>query len=234
MSTTTPLMSRSKKTARLDCTSSSAWVHQLGFWSAGLATLIGILYFVVILGLLVTGYFVFPPSEAVQLFGGITTLITAPILVVMVACVHHIAPPEKKIFSQVGLLFTVLFAGMVTINRFVQLGMVRNSVLTGETSGLERFLPYDSHSAMFALEMLGWAFFLGLAALFLAPVFSHGKIGQWIRWLFVSYGILGLISALGYLFNSPVSAIGFVAWGFVLYWITGLLALLFKRAGTHG
>jgi hypothetical protein len=69
-----------------------------------------------------------------------------------------------------------------------------------------------------------------LALLLAAPIFSIGKLQGWIRWLMVTYGVLGIISAIGYLAASPISAIGFVAWGLVLFIITGLLMVYFRQA----
>ena len=44
------------------------------------------------------------------------------------------------------------------------------------------------------------------------------------------YGLLALVSAVGFLLNSLLSLLGFVAWGVVLSIITALLAVYFKRA----
>jgi hypothetical protein len=46
----------------------------------------------------------------------------------------------------------------------------------------------------------------------------------------VIYGLLGLVSAVAYLLASPLSVIGFVAWGLILFIITALLVVFFKRA----
>jgi hypothetical protein len=62
-----------------------------------------------------------------------------------------------------------------------------------------------------------------------APIFSGGKIQLWLRWPMVSYGVLGLTSAILYLIGSPLAAIGFVAWGLIVFVITGLLTVYFKQ-----
>jgi len=201
----------------------------IGFWSSLITTLGGIIYFLVILVMILTRQFTFPPSDAIQLFGGIISLIVCPVIVMVMASLHTVTPPEKKIFSQGGLAFTVLFAISVSINRFTQLGVVRQSVASGNVEGLNWFLPYADHSVMFGLEMLGWGWFLGLAMLIAAPIFSGGRLQLWLRWLMVSYGVLGLISAVSYLIGSPLASIGFVAWGLILFIITGLLTVYFKK-----
>ena len=106
--------------------------------------------------------------------------------------------------------------------------------VAGEAGNLARFLPYDSGSAMFALEILGWGLFLGLAALAAAPLFGGGRLGLGIRWSFAAYGVLGLTSAVGHAIgNDTMTLVGFAAWGFVLYVATGLIAVHFRRLSAH-
>lgn len=205
------------------------WAYRIGFWSAWIVTLGGIVYFLVMLVLALTGQLSLPPSEVVQLFGGISSLLFCPILVVLMASLHTITVPEKKALSQVSLAFTLLFAISVSINRFTQLGVVRQSIASGNTTGIEWFLAYGNTSIMFGFEILGWGWFLGLAMLFAAPLFSRGRTQLWLRWLCVSYGVLGMLSAIAFLLQSPLSVIGFAAWGLILFIITGLLTVHFKQ-----
>ena len=201
----------------------------LGFWSALFTTMGGVIYFLVILGLILTGQFTFPPSDAVQSFGGIISLLFCPVFVMVMASLNVVTSAERKIFSQVSLAFTLLFAISVSINRFTQLGAVRLSMASGVAEGVEWFLAYGDHSVMFGLEMLGWGWFLGLAMLMAAPIFAGGKIQLWLRWSMASYGVLGMTSAIFYLIGSPLASIGFVAWGLILFVITGLLTIYFRQ-----
>jgi len=208
---------------------STFWLYSFGFWSALLATFAGVLYFLVVLAAILTGQFTFPPSDSLQLFGGISSLTLCPVLVVLMACIHSITPSEKKFFSRISLSFTLLFAMAVSINRFTQLGVVRQSMRLGRTQGVDWFLPYGDHSIMLGVEMMGWGWFLGLAMLFAAPIFAKGKLELWLHGLAISYGVLGLLSSIAYLLESPLSVVGFFAWGLVLFIITALLAIRFKR-----
>jgi hypothetical protein len=208
---------------------SSSLPQRIGFYAALFNTLGGILYFVVIVIAVLTGQFTFPPNEGLQLFGGITTLVFAPAIVVMLACLHALTVGPKRVLSQICLGFALLFALAVSINRFSQLGIVRQASLAGRTAGLSWFLPYGDLSIFLGLEYLGWAWFLGLALLFAAPLFAPRGLQGWIRGLMLLYGLLGLLSSLGFLFGNALSLLGFAAWGFVLYFITGLLAAFFRR-----
>jgi hypothetical protein len=97
-------------------------------------------------------------------------------------------------------------------------------------AGINWFLPYGDHSIMLGLEFLGWSWFLGLAFLFAAPLFSGGTLQRWLRGLSLLYGLLALVSAIGFLLNSMLSLLGFVAWGGVLVILTALLAVYFRQA----
>ncbi len=202
--------------------------YAVGFWSALIGTGIGIIYFLALLGLILTGEFTMPLSEPVQLFGGIITLLVAPIIVVILAGLHAVTPPKKQVFSLTGLGFTLLFALSVSINRFAQLGVVRQSLAAGNTEGIGWFLAYGDRSIMFTLEILGWAWFLGLGMLWAAPLFGGSRLEAWIRGLMLAYAGLGLICSVAFLLGSPLAAIGFAAWGGVLFVVTGLLAVYFN------
>jgi hypothetical protein len=205
--------------------------YPVGYWSALVTTLSGIIYFLTLIYMSISGGFTFPPSDTIQLFGGVISLMFCPLIVILMASLHSVTVPEQKVFSQISLAFTLLFAISVSINRFTQLGAVRQNIAAGRTEGLHWFLPYGDNSAMLGLEMLGWGWFLGLALIFAAPIFSRGKLQGWIKWLMVLYGVLGIISSAGFLAASPISVIGFFAWGLVLYIITGLLIVYFRRNG---
>lgn len=168
-------------------------------------------------------------TSPIALTAGIITLFTAIELVILMACIAEYAAPEKKVLGVIGLAFSILFAAVVCINRFAQLTIIRKSFLLTDTYGLDRFLPYGSRSVFFALEMLGWGGFLSLAAFSVAPLFSTGRLERWIAGLFLTYGVLGTISVLGYAFGSPIEMIGFIAWGPVLGVAVVLLSFMFWR-----
>lgn len=201
----------------------------VGYWTSLIATAIGIAYSLAIGVLVSTGRFTLPPPEWVQLFAAVVTIVLAPLLVIVMAALHHTVPAGSRLFSLLGVIFSSAFMVMVSINRFVQLGVVRLSVLDGDTKGLERFLPYGTRSATLTLEMVGWGFFLGLACLSAAFALPRKALGGYLRWTFLLYAVLGMISTIAYISDSPLSAVGFIAWGVVLPLATALLAAWFGR-----
>ena len=202
------------------------------FWSSLSLAAIGLLYAGVLGTAAILGSLTLPPPEPIGSLAAIDTIATAIFLVVLVVGIDVISPPDRRALSGLSVVFTAMFAVVVTINRFVQLTIVRQSLAAGDVADLRRFLPYDPRSAMFALEILGWGFFLGLAALCLVPVLHGPGLHAWIARLMGLYGVLGLVCALGLVLDSPVVAVGFLAWGGVLPLAAGLIALV-SRPGAR-
>jgi hypothetical protein len=191
--------------------------------SASLVTLLGLVYGAGMVCFAASGKIAFPPGDDVQLFGGVTTALAALLLPVLFVSAHELTPARTRVFSMLGVVFCTLFSAFVAINRFVQLSVVRLSLLAGDTEGLERFLPYDGRSALFALETTGWGVMLGLAAIFLALALPKGGLLRAVKTALSVYAALGLTSGISFMLDSPLSVVGFAAWGFVLYVATGLL-----------
>jgi hypothetical protein len=106
---------------------------RIEFWLAAVNTLVGVVYFVVMIGVAVSGHLTLPPPQAVQEFASMIALLQVVLLPALMACIYHTTRDEKKILRELALIFTVLFAAMASINRYVQLTIVRQGVLTGNT-----------------------------------------------------------------------------------------------------
>jgi hypothetical protein len=69
---------------------------------------------------------------------------------------------------------------------------------------------------------------IGEAAI--ALQFGTDQLERNIRRLLLIYALLGITSAAGYMAASPLAAVGFIAWGLVLYAATALLTVWFRRS----
>jgi hypothetical protein len=142
---------------------------QLGFWASVITAVFAgiyiplIIYTISTIGLSSN----FPPF--VQLVGGIITFLTVPLLVILFTAIRYVNEGDNKILGSLGVNFIILFAASVSINRFVQLTVIQQS-LPDVPADLARFLPYGPGSVMFALEILGWGFFSSLAAIAWGPI----------------------------------------------------------------
>jgi hypothetical protein len=82
-------------------------------------------------------------------------------------CIHHNAANDKKVFSQIGLSFALIYATIITIDYFVRLAVIEPSIVSGETAGLSLFAQYNPHGIFIGLEGLGYLM-MSVAFLFTA------------------------------------------------------------------
>lgn len=204
-----------------------AW--KLGFWSSVFVSILGVVYLLLISIFFATEGFIFPPSDIVQLIAGIVTFLTAPGLIVVFSSIYYVKEWENKILGSLGLTFIILFAAMVSINRFVQLTIIQQSMPGTSSQDLARFLPYSSGSVMFALEMLGWGFFSSLAAFSVAFLFKGSRLNTSIKWMFIAYAFFSFMGVLGFATETAITMAAFVAWGPILLVLSILLAIFFQQ-----
>ena len=202
---------------------------QLGFFASLLGVIVGGFYLLVIIYAISTEGFasLASPSPFVQLVGGIVTFLTVPILIILFTAIRFVNKGDKEVLGSLGVNFIILFAATVSINRFVQLTVIQQS-LPNVPTDLTRFLPYATGSVMFALEVLGWGFFSSLAAVFVAPLFSSSPLNKTIRWLFILYAVFSFMSVIGFATNTLIPT-GPLAWGPILLALSILLSVYFRK-----
>ena len=205
---------------------SGSLTRRLGFWSSVFVAVLGAGYLLALTFAFAIEGFAFPPGPAVQLAGGIITLLIVPGLVVLFTAIRHSADEARSILGSLAVTFITLFAATVSINRFVQLTVIQQGA--PGAADLARFLPYATDSVMFALEMLGWGVFSSLAALAAAGLFTGSRLNVSIRWLFVAYAAFSSLGAIGYVTSAPITAGAFIAWGPILLALSVALAVYFR------
>lgn len=224
--------------------------RRLGFWSAALTAVIAAAHFTI--GIMTparSGPFALPsdiipypytnvasfiPMDYVWLYPG---FLLALAFVVLMACIHYYAPADRKIFSQIGLAFAVIYAAVITTDYFIQFTVVQPSLLSGETAGLSLFTQYSPHGIFIALEGLGYMM-MSVAFLFATFVFTGGKLERAIRWLFItgfvmSVGAFIVLSLLRYDVVAYEVTVLTINW-LVLIVSGALLSIVFSRAGPAG
>lgn len=174
----------------------------------------------------------FVPHDYIWMYPG---FLLAPIFVVLMVCIHNYASDNKKIFSQIGLSFTLIYAVVIMTDYYIQLAVIQPSLLRGEAEGVALFTQYNPHGIFIALEDLGYLM-MSLAFLFTAPVFVGNKrLVRAIRWLFIisSLVVIGAFIVMhalywkdiGYRFEVIVITINWT----VLIVAGVLLSVLFRR-----
>jgi hypothetical protein len=148
---------------------------------------------------------------------------------VLAVAIHQVAPPDRKIWSHIAVVFATAYTVLISINYFVQLTWVAPRLAAGQTQGIGPFLftPFDSF--LYSVDILGYSF-MSVATLFAARVFTGGGLERVVRVFLTANGLLLPFIALQL----------YVHW---LIWIAALwavtfpgstcsLAILFRRLQT--
>ena len=198
--------------------------NRLGSWSAAAVFLIGVAYFVTLaMGFAIHG-FAKPIVDPILAIMEMLTLLSAPLIVVMMAAIHDHAPADRKVFGLIALGFTIIFAGTTSVVHFVELTALRQLGSAG--------IVWPS--PIYAAELLAWNLFLGLALLFAAPVFEYEGSERGVRrGLFVA-GALCVAGTVGPAIGSMrVQLLGLLGYAVVLPVACFMLARLFRSEPIH-
>jgi hypothetical protein len=159
------------------------------------------------------------------------------VYVVFMVCIHHQASRERKLFSQLGVVFSIMSAGTLVVDYFVQVSVIQPSVLRGETEGLALLTQYNPHGVFIVLEEAGYLF-MSISYLFTAFTYSgKDKLEKALRLTFLLGFVLVALAlvliALAYgLLREYRFEVASITIGWLVLIITGILqSRIFKRAG---
>jgi hypothetical protein len=184
--------------------------HKLGYWSAVISAATFIIFTICLIGVFATApiftwtnladyvSYTQTNSSFFPTLARLSMLAFAPTFVVLLNCLHEIAPDDKKILTRLGVHFGLLFAGLVSLHYFVQVTAGRLSLQLNQWAGLEQIVQANPFSAVSAINMLGFTLFLGLASLFVGFAFNGGKWERILRIAFLLNGLFMLAGGLGY------------------------------------
>lgn len=194
--------------------------QRLGFLSSVGLVLVGVAYAVVVgFGIAQAGLDkpIVDPTLAVM---EAITLVSAPFVVILMAAVHGHASPERKVFGMLALAFGAIMAGLTSGVHFVALTAERQT----------DFTTLEWPSSLYAVELLAWDVFLGLAFLFAAPVFAGSGRHVHARWALVATGVLCLLGGIGPIVgNTAIQRIGILGYGVAQPITCVILALVFRH-----
>jgi len=210
----------------------SAATKAVGFWSAVLATAFSITYIVGQLaewsGML--GSQGGPASNSTPL--GLVVLLTPSLFLgssflVLIVSIHHLAGPDKRIWSHSAVVFATAYAVLISIVYFVQLTLVVPRMMRGQIQGIEPFLfvPFDSF--LYSVDILGYSF-MSVATLFAAPVFAGCGLHRVVRLFLTANGLLLPFIALQVYYHPLIWVAAL--WAVTFPGSTWTLAIVFRRA----
>jgi hypothetical protein len=114
--------------------------------------------------------------------------------VTLMVSIHAYAERQKRIFSQVGLTFSMIAAVILLSDYYLQFSAVPVSLMNAETEGLAMLIQYNPHGVFLVLEELGYLM-MSLSFLFVAIALSNtSRLEAVIRWIFMIGFILVILS----------------------------------------
>lgn len=191
---------------------------RLGLWSSVAIVLVGLAYAAV----LAVGVARFGPrapiTDPILAVMEVLTLLSAAPVVTVMAALHARAPEDRKAVALAALAFATLFAGATSAVHFVELTAARQLGGGG--------LAWPSRA--YALELLAWDVFLGLALLLAAASLRATARERGARLALRACGVLCLAGTIGPVVGDMrVQRIGIVGYALVLPIGAALLARLF-------
>ena len=162
--------------------------------------------------------------------------------VILVVSIHTYAARHKKVYSQIGLSFALIAAGILLSDYYyIQVSVVPVSLMNQVTDGIALLTQYNAHGVFIVLEELGYLL-MSLSFLFIATVFANkGCLASVVRSVFIAgfvltMAFLAVLPLLGMLrtgtlgvfliFKPDVSWTILVCGSFALAWMllrTGLV-----------
>src|SRR6266567_723929 len=126
----------------------------------------------------------------------ILILVMAPIMVCLMLAIHQCAPKQAKPFTQVALGWMLAAAAFTTVVHFVQLTVARH-IDSATFPGYAGIFGWQWLSTFYAIDIVAWDVFFGLALLFAVPAFAHRGDATLVRRGLILSGSLCLIGLVG-------------------------------------
>jgi hypothetical protein len=172
-------------------------VRLLGVWSARACSLIEAGYVAVfVAGFASVRTTNNPLPDPYLAIAEILILVLAPIMVCLMVAIHQSAPREARTFTQMAVGWMIAAAAFTTVVHFVQLTVARH-INPATFPGYARIFDWRSPSAFYAIDIVAWDVFFGLALLFAVPAFAGRRDATLVRRGVILSGALCLIGLIG-------------------------------------
>ncbi|MGR3302688.1 MAG: hypothetical protein ACUZ8I_09335 [Candidatus Scalindua sp.] len=199
---------KDKNNSDISSTSLTITTNQVGFYSAILTTVITMITFgIALTAVPISGPFCpggcieYPyldtlsqfPKDYLWMFPA--TLLVL-VYVTLMTVIHSFAANQKKIFSQIGLSFSIIASVILLADYFIQFSVIPVSLSKGETESISILTQYNPHGVFIVLEELGFLM-MSLSFLFISLVFSRkNRLEAAVRWVFLAGFFLTIISLI--------------------------------------
>lgn len=147
-------------------------LKKIGSWASALSILFAVAYS---LPQIASELKLIPhPQDLYWLF--IPSLFLAPSFLIVMICLHYMAPGNLKLFTAIGAAMALLYCADVTLVYFSQVTVVIPAQLRNAADENQVFL-FERNTFMMAVDCLGY-FFMSLSTLFAA--FSFRSQNKWL------------------------------------------------------
>lgn len=206
----------------------TATSRNLGRWACYLAFLLSLAYVPAMLaGFSANGGFDHPVEDPYLAVMELLILPLAICLVVVFAAVHLFAPPSRQILGISSLALLTVMAGITCSVHIVALTVGHQTDRT-TLPGYDRLFSWTWPSVIFALDIVAWDFFLGIALILAAFVFRGAGLPALVRRGLLLSGVLCLVGLIGApLGNMSLRNVGIAGYAVVLPVVLLVLARLF-------
>jgi hypothetical protein len=200
-------------------------IYRAGFWSAAIAFVALVLFFIV-QGLQLLGVLHFPLDQI--LIFSFSLCVPLPFLIAMLA-LHYTTPQDKKFWTHGALIFTTLYAAFVIVNYVVQLATVI-PITIKRTANEIRLLAQTPHSFFWDFDAMGYIF-MGLAVFFAVPALDRNGFQKWVRYSFLLHAAITPVIAFVYFYPTFSDGLLLLAipWAITAPATMLMLALLFRK-----
>ena len=161
----------------------------------------------------------------------ITAFTAAPLYLIILICLDAHNDIQKQILTRISVNFAIIFTVLGSIAYFIQFAAVKMSIAAGNLEGLEQLIQLNPNSALYSIVTLGWTFFLGLSALFVAPMFCGSTLNTILRFSFLINGISCMLGFIGYIIELEILVIVYLlGMGISMLFLSFCLIQFFRKS----
>jgi len=219
------------RSGEMDSISGSHKIVLFGLRSAWANFVLFVVYDVIVITGIVIGQGML--QEPFLVIAEVLTLISAPLIVFLIAAIHECTPRSARVFSLTALGWILLLAGSTIIVHFVNLTLWRQ-IGVQQQIDYARFLGWEWPSMLYAIELVAWHLFFGLSMFFTAFAFKGNGIEKAARIALMATGLLCIIGLIGPLMGDLIwRTIGIAGYGFGFPIACIMIARVFRNAPSN-
>lgn len=195
-------------------------VNRVGYFASIGLFVVGVAYIVVVAFGISQSGFDDPIEDPTLLVMEALTLLSAALVVAVMASIYETAYRDRRVFGVMALVFAGITAGLTSAVHFVAL-----------TAGRQTdFTVLEWPSTLYAVELLAWDICLGLSLLCAALVFVGSGIRAFARISLFAAGALSLLGVIGPIVGDmALQRIGILGYGLGLPIAALVLSRFFRR-----